>query len=108
MSVARITELDFLQIVYDHFKATGGWPDVRNIQLHIGTQQNARRFAAEIGSDKIICEEQPDGVCFLKLDGIALCKGSDRDIANFLGVIRMAASLYAESGRQKITSQEIQ
>src|SRR5437764_381749 len=107
MNTERISELNFLQIIYQHFKATGTWPDIRTAQLRVGAGQNVRRLAAEIGTDKVICEEPQDGVCFLKLEGIALCSGSERDVANFLALIRMAASQYAQAGRANITSEHI-
>jgi hypothetical protein len=68
---------------------------------------SVRRIASEIGRENVICEDRPDGLCFLHLEGIALCKGSDEDIENFLAAVRLSAKRYISNGPGPITGQEI-
>jgi hypothetical protein len=103
-----ISSEEFLQKIYDYFKANAKWPLVREWQINLRHEGNIRRIAAEAGRDKVICEETKDGVCFLYLKGIVTCQGSDNDIMNYLATIRIIASHYISSGKEMITSEAIQ
>jgi predicted nucleotide-binding protein len=108
--MSRISDLELLQIVYDQFKTSASWPEVRTVQVQLGPAENLRRRAADIGQDKIVCEQNYSGksLCFLKLDGIAACKDSEPDIRNYLALFRFAGRRYADVGEKQITSDEIQ
>lgn len=99
---------EFLERVYDEFKANGRWPLVRDLQIKLRHAGNVRRIAAQIGLDKVLCESGPDGACLLLLKGIAICHNSERDIEIFLATIRFLASKYIASGPGQINSKDIQ
>lgn len=102
-----MTEQELLQLIYDEFHRTGAWPSVKELVVRHRKHPNLRRLIAGIGSSKIVCEDSQDGVCFLRIEALTACKGSEEDIANFLSALRLAAKRYIEQREVQITSEQI-
>jgi len=94
----------FLSIVYDRFHAGSAWPRVRHLQL-LMRPLNVRLLAAQIGTDAVVCEEMADGVCFLRLEGLARCPRAESDIKTFVAAVRFVAKHAVEQGLTPVTSQ---
>lgn len=91
-------QLAFLQHVYDKFKAEGGWPQVRQLQIELVDMGSIQAVADTIGSEYVRCDPPGDStVCSLQLKGVAVSDGSQSDIGNFLATIRYAADRYVET-----------
>src|SRR5437870_2325133 len=96
---------DFLQLVWDNFHRADAWPLVRELQAQVRQRAKVRLLAAQIGLDLVVCEEGPDGVCFLTLKGIARCRHSTEDIESFLAAVRFAARHFLANGPKPIPSE---
>ena len=55
-----MTTEHFLAGIYAWFDSTGEWPTVHYLQRQLGTQQNVRALAAEIGQELVLCQEGAD------------------------------------------------
>jgi len=95
---------EFLQLIYDHFRRVDAWPRVRDIQVPLRGRVNVRLLAAEIGPNLVACEEGPDGVCFLQLEGLGRCRHAEEDINTFLAAVRFVAHHFIENGPTPVTS----
>src|SRR5215471_17565655 len=94
---------EFLQLVYDRFRADNTWPLVRALQVTL-RPLNVKLLAAEVGTDFVACEEGPDGVCFLRLKGLERCPKAIDDVELFLATSRLSAHHYIKHGTTPITS----
>lgn len=96
---------EILEHVYGQFLLTGSWPLVRELQLEYRDLGDFRTIAARIGADRIICQENPTGVCYLPIAEISVQSESSADMARFCDALRLAASIYAREGPSPLTSQ---
>ena len=99
---------EFIQMIYDQFRSTGRWPRVRDIQVEVRHLFNVRKFAAEIGANRVVCENRPEGVCFLHLEAIATCRNSDEDVQNFVAAVRIAARRYIGENANRMTGADFE
>jgi TIR domain-containing protein len=98
---------EFLQLVYDHFHREDAWPRVRELQVPLRGRVNVRLLAAEIGTDLVVCEDGQDGVCFLRLEGLARCASAHQDIETFLAAVRFIAQRFIELDPAPVTSEAL-
>jgi hypothetical protein len=96
----------FLQLVYERFRTASAWPLVRDLQVAL-RPVNVRLLAAEIGIDTVVCEETADGVCFLRLEGLACCPNAKEDIETFLAAIRFIAQQFIKDGTASVTAKAL-
>jgi hypothetical protein len=89
-----MTPNDLLQLVYDRFRTTGTWPLVRDLYVDLRKEGSFRVLAAEVGLNKIVCEDGPEGVCRLLFETIAECRNSEEDIQNVLAALRFTAERF--------------
>ncbi len=109
MSASNRADMDpdaFLQFVYDRFRAANAWPSVRELLIAL-RPLNVRLLAAEIGTDLVVCEQQADGVCFVRLAGLARCQKATDDIYMVLAAHRFIAAQYIKHGAAPVTSDAI-
>jgi predicted transcriptional regulator len=97
---------EFLQLVYDRFRAASAWPPVSKLQVAL-RPTNVRLLAAQIGTETVVCEEAADGVCFLQLEGLARCPKAKDDIDTFVAAIRVIAESYIKDGIAPVTSEAL-
>jgi len=98
---------EFLQLVYDHFRRVDAWPRVRELQVPLRGRVNVRLLAAKIGPDLVVCEDGDEGVCFLRLAGLARCAGAEQGIETFLAALRFVAQGFIEHGTTPVTSEAL-
>jgi len=97
-----------LQDVYGHFRDSGRWPTVREIQLRYGTLANVRVLAAEVGPEYIRCEHSDDPECHLTLEGCAQSPIAAADLDLFARCVGLVGQHYATNGKAPITSAQLQ
>lgn len=97
-----------VQIVYDHFRQTGEWPRVRDLDLDYGEVLDPvgglELLCRQVGHERISCgspTSEHDRV-ILTIRSIAECKGSEDDVRNFLAAVRLAARRYREKRGQEV------
>lgn len=106
----------YMQLSFDHFHQDGAWPNIERLQkklLRDGDPMDlysiGARIPSELGTGPIRVENR----CYLTVPAIALCKGSEEEIADFLMVLKLAVERYlAEESddtetRPAITSKEL-
>jgi hypothetical protein len=95
---------DFLQLVWNNFHRNDAWPLARDLQAQVRQKANIRLLAAQVGLKLVVCEEGQDGICLLRLRGIALCQHSDEDIENVLAAVRLTVKHSLTDGLKPIES----
>ena len=105
--VTSLAETRLLQDVFDHFMREGCWPLVRELQVRYRHEGNVRLLAQSCGEQKVVCTDGDDGICFLRLTGIAQCEGGGGEIHAFLEAIRLVARVAIEHPGQEVTARDL-
>ena len=88
------------QRAYDHFRATGTWPRVRDFDLDHHEQldplDGLQILCKQIGHERIVCgSPASDHDCVaLRWPALVDCAGAEEDVANFLAAVRLGAERY--------------
>jgi len=98
---------EVLQEIYEHFRQTGDWPSVRDLQVRYKDHGDFRTFAARLGQDRLVCQQGPTGVCYLPLREVSRRRNSLKDIALLCGALEFASSWFAERGPQGISQADL-
>lgn len=101
------TSNEFICLVYEILRETGKWPRVAELQVKLRRSGSVRRIAAEAGFENVVCQEMPDGECYLTLKGLARCPSAAADVENYLALVRILAAKYVASGACRVTSDEL-
>jgi predicted nucleotide-binding protein len=87
----------YMQLSFDHFHQDGTWPNIERLQKRllrdgdpIDLYSIGARIPSELGTDPTRVENR----CYLTVPAIALCKGSEEEIADFLMVLKLAVERY--------------
>ncbi len=99
---------ELLHAVHDHFRATGDWPLLKPLQFKLRHLGYLPKVAAEIGKDKILCDHQSqNGTCRLTLRGVAAIEGEEKDIAQFIRVVRAFVKHSIESENDSVALSDL-
>ncbi len=99
-----------LQKTYDKWKNTAEWPKSLSLAIELRKVENLYKAAKSLGYEFIHAGEQhqKDEECKLTILGVALCKGSENDLENFVKGIQYLVKKYIKNPEKEITTDEIQ
>lgn len=97
-----MTPSQLLADTYAYFKDHGFWPLVRTLQATYGPRISVRALAAEVGSDKLLCNEGADGRCILTLQGLRGLPDSAADLDRLAAAVAFLAKRYEASGSEQV------
>lgn len=97
-----------LEETFACLRDTGQWPLVRTLQVKFGPTISVRAVAAELGPDRIVCQDGLEGVCFLTLASLSQIPGAADDLETLARALRFIAETYAAAGSKPITHTQLQ
>ncbi|MGO9177905.1 MAG: hypothetical protein ACLQHS_01330 [Candidatus Limnocylindrales bacterium] len=100
-------------MIFDRFDATGEWPLVAALQHELARQHNpfdVVKSAHDLDPYLGRVTNALDGRAILTIKGVRRCRGSEVELADFLGAVRyfLARYLEADEDRVAVTREEVE